>query len=72
MIVTGDVTQVDLPADVPSGLVDAMERLCGVRGIATVGLQADDIVRHRLVQNIVSAYGRNGQHDVNPVAREKE
>jgi phosphate starvation-inducible PhoH-like protein len=72
MIVTGDVTQVDLPADVPSGLVDAMERLCGVRDIATVRLQADDIVRHRLVQNIVIAYGRNGQHDVNPAAREKE
>jgi phosphate starvation-inducible PhoH-like protein len=68
MIVTGDVTQVDLPADVPSGLVDAMERLTRVRGIATVRLQPGDIVRHRLVQNIVSAYERNGQDAAGPPA----
>jgi phosphate starvation-inducible protein PhoH and related proteins len=56
MIVTGDVTQIDLPRDVPSGLIDAMEILRGVKGIATVELARGDIVRHRLVQDIVDAY----------------
>jgi phosphate starvation-inducible PhoH-like protein len=59
MIVTGDVTQIDLPRDVPSGLVDAMEKLRGIKGIAMVELDRADIVRHRLVQNIVNAYERS-------------
>ncbi len=63
MIVTGDTTQVDLPADVPSGLLDAVDRLSGVEGIATVRLAQSDIVRHRLVQNIVSAYEDDGKGD---------
>lgn len=58
MIVTGDVTQIDLPRDVPSGLIDAMQKLRGIKGIATVELERGDIVRHRLVQNIVNAYER--------------
>lgn len=58
MIVTGDVTQVDLPADVDSGLVDAMDKLKGIKGIGMVELERGDIVRHRLVQNIVNAYER--------------
>ena len=57
MIITGDTSQVDLPRDVPSGLVDAMKRLSGIKGIAMVELERSDIVRHRLVQNIVNAYG---------------
>ena len=56
MIVTGDVSQVDLPADTPSGLADAMRKLAGIKGIAMVQLERSDIVRHRLVQNIVNAY----------------
>jgi phosphate starvation-inducible PhoH-like protein len=72
MIVTGDVTQVDLPADVPSGMVDAMQRLGGVRGIATVRLQREDIVRHRLVQNIVNAYERNGQKSTESREKQKD
>jgi phosphate starvation-inducible PhoH-like protein len=56
MIVTGDISQVDLPEDVRSGLVDAVERLRGIKGIAQVELERGDIVRHRLVQNIVDAY----------------
>ena len=59
MIVTGDVTQIDLPRDVPSGLIDAMEILRGVKGIATVELARGDIVRHRLVQDIVDAYEKS-------------
>jgi phosphate starvation-inducible PhoH-like protein len=58
--VTGDVTQIDLPRDVPSGLVDAMDKLRGIKGIAMVELDRADIVRHRLVQNIVNAYERGG------------
>jgi phosphate starvation-inducible PhoH-like protein len=60
MIVTGDPSQVDLPDDQPSGLVDAMNRLRGIKGIALVELERADIVRHRLVQNIVNAYERQG------------
>lgn len=56
MIVTGDTSQVDLPASETSGLVDAVRRLQGIPGIATVELDRADIVRHRLVQNIVNAY----------------
>lgn len=58
MIVTGDVSQVDLPEDTPSGMADAMERLHGIKGIAVVQLERADIVRHRLVHNIVNAYER--------------
>jgi phosphate starvation-inducible PhoH-like protein len=60
MIVTGDTTQVDLPPNVGSGLLDAMEKLKGIRGISVVELERGDIVRHKLVQNIVDAYGKNG------------
>ena len=56
MIITGDTSQVDLPANTKSGLVDAMEKLRGIKGIGTVELERSDIVRHRLVQNIVNAY----------------
>jgi len=57
MIVTGDPSQVDLEPDQTSGLVDAQRTLKGVKGIAFVTLDKEDIVRHRLVQNIVQAYG---------------
>jgi phosphate starvation-inducible protein PhoH and related proteins len=58
MIVTGDVTQIDLPENVQSGLVDAMIKLKGIKGIGMIELERGDIVRHRLVQNIVNAYER--------------
>jgi phosphate starvation-inducible PhoH-like protein len=58
MIVTGDATQLDLPEDTQSGLIDAVTKLKGIKGIATVELMREDIVRHRLVQNIVNAYER--------------
>ena len=61
MIVTGDDSQVDLEKPEQSGLVDAVGRLREVEGISVVRLTDQDIVRHRLVQNIVNAYGsRNG------------
>jgi phosphate starvation-inducible PhoH-like protein len=56
IIVTGDVTQVDLPIKTRSGLSDAVHRLRDVRGIAIVHLTEHDIVRHPLVQEIVRAY----------------
>jgi phosphate starvation-inducible PhoH-like protein len=58
MIITGDTTQVDLPPNQESGLVDALMKLRGIKGIAAVELERGDIVRHRLVQNIVNAYER--------------
>jgi phosphate starvation-inducible protein PhoH and related proteins len=56
MIITGDVTQVDLATTQTSGLVEAIETLRRVKGIGIVELTQGDIVRHRLVQNIVRAY----------------
>ncbi len=56
IVVTGDVTQVDLPEHVPSGLVDAVERLRGVPGVGVIQLTGEDIVRHPLVRRIVDAY----------------
>ncbi len=58
MIVTGDMSQVDLPRSVTSGLVHAQRILKGIPGIATVEFDKRDIVRHRLVQRIVEAYDR--------------
>lgn len=57
MIVTGDVTQIDLPDPTQSGLIDAARRLSRVPGVAFVELDRADIVRHALVQRIVDAYG---------------
>jgi phosphate starvation-inducible PhoH-like protein len=58
MVISGDTTQIDLPPDRTSGLVDAMARLHGVDGFGHVRLGAVDIVRHPLVQRIVEAYDR--------------
>jgi phosphate starvation-inducible protein PhoH and related proteins len=56
MVVSGDITQVDLPHGVTSGLRDAWQRLRGLRNISFVSLSATDIVRHPLVQQIVGRY----------------
>ncbi|EMI26686.1 PhoH family protein [Rhodopirellula europaea] len=56
MVVSGDATQLDLPRGVRSGLHDAVYRLSSIKGIAQIRLGAADIVRHRLVQQIVAAY----------------
>jgi phosphate starvation-inducible PhoH-like protein len=58
MIVTGDVTQIDLPPSQNSGLVHAMKVLKDVRGIGFVELNRKDIIRHKLVERIVDAYER--------------
>src|SRR5215475_980527 len=56
MIVTGDVTQIDLPPGKVSGLVEAEKIICGVEGIAFIHFNDRDVVRHPLVQRIVRAY----------------
>ena len=56
MIVTGDMTQIDLPSSQKSGLVQAMHILKGVKGISFIELNKKDIVRHKLVTRIVEAY----------------
>ena len=56
VVVSGDTSQVDLPPHTKSGLIDAIGRLRDIEGYANVVLGKDDIVRHRLVQEIVRAY----------------
>ncbi len=56
IVVTGDVTQIDLPKNVKSGMIDAIEVLDGVEGIDIVKLTAKDVVRHELVTRIIQAY----------------
>lgn len=63
MIVTGDVTQIDLPRGVKSGLKDACEVLQGVQGISFIEMSEKDIVRHKLVTRIVQAYKKQRPDD---------
>jgi phosphate starvation-inducible PhoH-like protein len=57
-IVTGDVTQIDLPRNQPSGLVQAIKILTNIKGIDFIYLDTQDVVRHRLVKEIVDAYNK--------------
>jgi phosphate starvation-inducible PhoH-like protein len=57
-VITGDITQVDLPADKHSGLIDAQKVLKGIAGMAFTYFSEIDVVRHPLVQEIILAYGR--------------
>ena len=59
MIITGDVTQIDLPRTTKSGLIHALDVLKGVEGVGRVDFSKKDIVRHHLVQRIVEAYERH-------------
>ena len=56
MIITGDMTQIDLPREQRSGLVEALKILKDIEGIGVVELGRKDIVRHKLVTRIVNAY----------------
>jgi len=56
VVVTGDPTQIDLPRDSASGLIEARDVLRGVEGIEVIDFDRDDVVRHKLVQRIVEAY----------------
>jgi phosphate starvation-inducible PhoH-like protein len=59
-VVTGDITQIDLPAEQQSGLKNAINILSDVKGIAFTFFTPQDVVRHELVQRIVEAYEANG------------
>ncbi|MCJ7730043.1 MAG: PhoH family protein, partial [Sedimentisphaerales bacterium] len=61
MIITGDITQIDLDSGQKSGMVEAIEILRRIKGIGCVALTQRDIVRHHLVQNIVQAYKRKAE-----------
>jgi phosphate starvation-inducible PhoH-like protein len=61
MVVTGDVTQVDLPSSSTSGLRQVQQVLDGVDDVAFCGLNSRDVVRHSLVGSIVDAYGRHDE-----------
>ena len=70
MIITGDMTQIDLPAKAKSGLIEALHILNNVEGIGVVNLDRKDIVRHKLVTRIVNAYEefdkeRNNNESIN-------
>lgn len=60
MVITGDLTQVDLPGGQRSGLADALETLVGVKGVEFVHFDQGDVVRHELVTRIIQAYERRG------------
>ncbi len=57
-IVTGDVTQIDLPRNQPSGLVQAIKILSNIKGVDFIYLDTQDVVRHRLVKEIIEAYNK--------------
>jgi phosphate starvation-inducible PhoH-like protein len=61
VVVTGDITQIDLPREQESGLVVIGEILDGLEGIEFVRFGAEDVVRHKLVQRIVAAYTEHSQ-----------
>ena len=71
VVVTGDVTQIDLPDKVRSGLIDALHVLQDVEGIAQVRLTEKDVVRHRLVQQIVKAYEKAAEEKTRGEANHK-
>ena len=76
MIITGDVTQIDLPPTATSRLVQAMQILKGVKGIGKVEFEKKDIVRHKLVQRIVEAYdkfdSKHGKGGSRTVSKEQQ
>ncbi len=65
MIITGDITQIDLPTSQKSGLIHAMKLLNKVEGIAHIHFTKKDIVRHKLVSRIIEAYEKNEQRKTN-------
>ncbi len=61
MVINGDVSQIDLPRDQKSGLIEVGEILDGVEGVGVVKFGTDDVVRHKIVQRIVQAYAEHGE-----------
>jgi phosphate starvation-inducible PhoH-like protein len=71
MVVTGDITQIDLPRDQKSGLVTVQEILDGVEGVEFVRFGGADVVRHKLVQRIVEAYGVHAERQAPRLDRKR-
>ncbi len=59
MIVTGDKSQIDLPKNQKSGLIEAIDILNGVEGLSIIELEGKDVVRHKIVKQIIAAYDKN-------------
>ncbi|MDD5585055.1 MAG: PhoH family protein, partial [Candidatus Omnitrophica bacterium] len=55
-VITGDITQSDLPGGKPTGLIEAIKILKGIKGIKFINLTKKDVVRHPLIQQIIQAY----------------
>ncbi|MCS6821831.1 MAG: PhoH family protein [Microscillaceae bacterium] len=72
MIITGDTSQIDLPARQKSGLIETMNILKGVEGIAFVNLTTQDVVRHRLVKKIIQAYEKYNEVEQKKQIRKEE
>ena len=71
MIVTGDMTQIDLPPSQRSGLIDALHILKDVKGISFIEMNKKDIVRHKLVTRIVEAYEKHDKNSATPRKKKK-
>lgn len=72
MVITGDLTQIDLPRGVRSGLAEAREVLADVEGIRMVELQATDVIRHDVVRRIVEAYAKHDKIQNTTVKKNEE
>jgi phosphate starvation-inducible PhoH-like protein len=71
IVVTGDITQVDLPRDQHSGLIVVADILDQIDGVEFVRLGGDDVIRHRLVQRIVEAYDEHSQRSAPELAAKR-
>ncbi|HCB94237.1 MAG TPA: phosphate starvation-inducible protein PhoH, partial [Ruminococcus sp.] len=67
MVITGDITQIDLPGGARSGLKDCMRILRNIDGIGSCTFDEKDVVRHRLVQDIIKAYAKYENSKTNNV-----
>lgn len=72
MIINGDISQIDLPRKVKSGLIDAIEKLQGIKAIDFVHFSAKDVVRHPVVAEIIKAYEIDVPKNIAQAPREKE
>ena len=70
-IITGDMTQIDLPRHQRSGLAQSLDRLSEIEGIGLVRLSASDVVRHRLVKQIIDVYSKIEAEEADVRAKRK-
>jgi phosphate starvation-inducible PhoH-like protein len=63
VIITGDKSQIDLPKKQQSGLIEALRILKGIKGIGFVELESNDVLRHKLVKDIIHAYDKHTSND---------